>query len=79
MDLATFEKAEKIVYQIRELEREHISFQEIVAGGKSALVIATDEGELDIKDTDRVRKIICDIEEVYWKEEERLKDQLSKL
>lgn len=77
MDIETFEQAEKIVRNLKELENEHSTIQDIFSFGANELTLKTHLGEVKIVDNERMSKIVFMIDNYYWEEDKRLKALLD--
>lgn len=79
MDIETFEKAQKIVQNLKELENEHSDIQDALSNGITELTITTNLGEVEIVDSERISKLAFIIDTFYWEEDKRMKALLDEI
>lgn len=79
MDIGTFEKAQKIVQNLKELENEHGDIQDALSNGITELTITTNLGEVEIVDSERISKLAFIIDTFYWEEDKRMKALLDEI
>lgn len=79
MEMSEFKEAERIVLEIRELDRAHESYQKVISGDSEILGIESEAGRFTIHEEKISKPLAAHIDSWFFDERERLLGKLKEI